>query len=435
MSTVNSATPTDAGVWFKDVVVFDSKAGKLTGKSQVLVKDGIIQSVTPGDAAPPNSAGATIINGQGKTLIPGLIDAHWHSTLAAIALDDFRNADPGYIQIVAAKEATETVLRGFTTVRDAGGPSFGLKRSIDEGVIPGPRIYPCGAFLTQTGGHSDFRSPGETPRGICGHLSHGEIISAIVIADGVDEVLRGAREQLMHGASQIKMMAGGGVSSPYDYIDVTEFTLEEMRAGVECAENYGTYVMVHAYTDRAVRQALEAGVRCIEHGQLINEGTVELIAKKGAYWSLQPILNDADAIPMTGASHLKELEVDAGTDNAYKLAKKHGINVAWGTDTMCSPALAARQGEQLSKMTRWYTSAEVLTMATLHNANLLALSGPRNPYPGGPLGVVEAGALADLLLIDGDPVADITLIAQPQTAMVVIMKDGKIVKNILTSST
>jgi len=418
-------------VWFKDVVVFDSRAGKLTPTSQVLVKNGLIESVTSGNTAPPGSDGATVIDGKGKTLIPGLIDAHWHSTLAVISIDDFRNADPGYIQIVAGREASETVLRGFTTVRDTGGPTFGLKRSIDEGVISGPRIFPSGAFITQSGGHSDFRSPGETPRGICGHLSHGEIISAIVIADGVDEVLRGVREQLMHGASQIKMMAGGGVSSPYDYIDVTEFTLDEMRAGVECAENYGTYVMVHAYTDRAVRQALEAGVRCIEHGQLINEQTVELIAKKGAFWSLQPILNDADAIPMTGASHLKELQVDAGTDNAYKLAKKYGINVAWGTDTMCSPALAKRQGEQLAKMVRWFTPAEVLTMATLHNATLLEASGPRNPYAGAALGVVEAGAWADLLLIDGDPVADINLIANPDTSMVVIMKGGEIVKNVL----
>jgi imidazolonepropionase-like amidohydrolase len=425
----------NAAVWFKDVVVFDSRAGKLTDKSQVLVKDGLISSVTPGTDAPAGSDGATVIDGNGKTLIPGLIDAHWHSTLATIPIGDFLNGDPGYIQIAAGQSAGETVLRGFTTVRDAGGPSFGLKRAIDSGLIPGPRIFPSGAFISQSGGHGDFRSLGETPRGICGHLNHTELLGATVIADGVDEVLRGAREQLMHGASQIKMMAGGGVSSPYDPIDVSEFTVDELRAGVECAENFGTYVMVHAFTNRAVRNSLEAGVKCIDHGHLIDEATVELIAAKGAFWSLQPILNDADAIPMEGPSHLKELEVDAGTDNAYKLAKKHGIAVAWGTDTLFSPALASRQGEQLAKMTRWYTSAEVLTMATLHNANLLAMSGPRNPYPGGTLGVVEAGALADLLLIDGDPVADINLIAQADTSMVVIMKDGKIVKNTLAPAT
>lgn len=423
----SSEAPNDA-IWFKDVVVFDSRAGKLTDTSQVLVKDGLIASVTPGAAAPQGSDGATVIDGRGKTLIPGLIDAHWHSTLATISIGDFLNADPGFVQIAAGKSATDTLLRGFTTVRDAGGPSFGLKKAIDSGVVDGPRIFPSGAFISQSGGHGDFRSLSETPRGICGHLNHTELISATVIADGVDEVLRGAREQLMHGASQIKMMAGGGVSSPYDPIDVTEFTLDELRAAVECAENFGTYVMVHAFTTRAVRQALHAGVRCIDHGQLIDEATVELIAEKGAFWSLQPILDDADAIPMAGPSHLKELQVDAGTDRAYQMAKKHGINVAWGTDTLFSPDLAKRQGEQLAKMVRWFTPAEVLTMATLHNAELLALSGPRNPYPG-TMGVVESGALADLLLIDGDPVADINLLAQPETSMVVIMKGGEIVKN------
>lgn len=419
-------------VWFKDVVVFDSRAGKLTDKSQVLVKNGLIESVTLGGAAPAGSEGATVIDGNGKTLIPGLIDAHWHSTLATIPMSDFLNGDPGFVQIAAGKAATETVLRGFTTVRDAGGPSFGLKRSIDTGIVAGPRIFPSGAFISQSGGHGDFRGLNETPRGICGMHNHTDLIGATVLADGVEEVLRGAREQLMHGASQIKMMAGGGVSSPYDPIDVSEYTVDELRAGVECAENFGTYVMVHAFTTRAVRQALEAGVRCIDHGQLIDEPTVELIAKKGAFWSLQPILDDADSIPMpTEAGQLKELEVDKGTDNAYRLAKKYGINVAWGTDTLFSPDLAKRQGEQLAKMVRWFTPAEVLTMATLHNATLLEASGPRNPYLGGTLGVVEAGAWADLLLIDGDPVADINLIANPDTSMVVIMKGGEIVKNIL----
>ena len=421
-----------ATVWFKDVVVFDSRAGKLTDISQVLVRGGLIECVTPGATAPPGSDGATVIDGTGKTLIPGLIDAHWHSTLATIPMADFLNGDPGYVQIAAGKGATETVLRGFTTVRDAGGPSFGLKRAIDNGVVPGPRIFPSGAFISQSGGHGDFRGLNETPRGICGVHNHTELIGATVLADGVDEVLRGAREQLMHGASQIKMMAGGGVSSPYDPIDVSEYTVDELRAGVECAENFGTYVMVHAFTTRAVRQALEAGVRCIDHGQLIDEPTVELIAKKGAFWSLQPILNDADSIPMpTAAGQAKELQVDQGTDNAYRLAKKYGINVAWGTDTLFSPDLARRQGEQLAKMVRWYTPAEVLTMATLHNATLLEASGPRNPYLDAPLGVVEAGAWADLLLIDGDPVANIDLIADPEASMVVIMKGGEILKNTL----
>lgn len=428
-----TTAPVQTATWFKDVAVFDSVSGILTPMAQVLVRDNIIESVTVGTAAPPNSDGAQVIDGSGRTLIPGLIDAHAHVTFSTITVEDGLSADAGYLHVVAGRSATEMLMRGFTTVRDAGGPSFGLKRAIDSGVVEGPRMYPSGALISQTGGHGDFRQPYETPRDVCGHLSHTEIMNASVIADGVPEVLRGAREQLMHGASQIKMMAGGGVASPYDFIDVTQFTADEMRAGVETAENYGTYVMVHAYTPRAVQQALSVGVRSIEHGQLLDEQTVEMIAEKDAWWSLQPFLNDADMVPEPDpARHAKALEVAAGTDRAYALAKKHGVKVAWGTDTLFNAQLASRQGEQLSKMIRWYTPAQVLSMATYANAQLLSMSGPRNPYPGR-LGVIEAGAFADVLLIEGNPLEDIDLIAQSETAMVVIMKDGTMVKNTLAS--
>jgi len=421
----------DNAVWFEDVIVFDSKAGVLTEPSQVLVKDGLIDSITPGMAAPQGMEGATVIDGTGRTLIPGLIDAHAHMMFATMPVNEALMADLGFMAIHAGKSAKEMVLRGFTTVRDAGGPIFGLKRAIDAGDVIGPRIYPSGAFISQSGGHGDFRLPYETPRGVCGHLTHIEIISAVVVADGVPEVLRGVREQLLHGASQIKVMAGGGTASNYDPIDVAEYTLEEIRAAVDVAENFGTYVMVHAYTSRAVRQALEAGVRCIDHGQLVDEATVELMAKKDAWWSLQPFLNDADMIPEPNPINLqKELKVAKGTDRAYALAKKHGVRVAWGTDTLFSPDLATRQGEQLAKMVRWYSPAEVLTMATYTNAQLLDMSGQRNPYPG-TLGVIEIGAHADLLLIEGNPLDDITLLQRAETSMVVIMKGGDIVKNIL----
>ena len=431
MSSTTTAPAAPPGIWFKDVVVFDSRNGVLTDVSQVLVQGGLIASVAAGLAAPQGSEGATVIDGRGRTLIPGLIDAHAHTIFGTIPLSQALVVDTGYLHINAAAGAREMLMRGFTAARDAGGPSFGLKAAIDAGLTLGPRIYPSGAFISQSGGHGDFRMPYETPRDLCGHLTHTEIVGAAVIADGVPEVLRGAREQLMHGASQIKVMAGGGVASSYDPIDVTEYTLEEMRAAVSCAENFGTYVMVHAYTPRAVRQALEAGVRCIDHDQLLDDATVEMIAKKDAWWSLQPFLNDADMVPEPNPlNHAKALEVAAGTDRAYAMAKKHGVKVAWGTDTLFSPALALRQGEQLAKMVRWYTPAEVLSMGTFHNAQLLAMSGPRNPYPG-TLGVVEAGAIADLLLIQGNPLDDITLIQQAETAMVVIMKDGAIVKNII----
>ncbi|MHA6616198.1 metal-dependent hydrolase family protein [Pseudonocardia sp. DLS-67] len=356
---------------------------------------------------------------------------HTHLAFSTLPAHVAIMSDPGYIAVRGVLAGREMLLRGFTSVRDCGGPTFGIKRAVDEGHVPGPRIWPSGAFISQTSGHGDFRMPYETPRGVCGHLSHIELARAAVIADGVDEVLRGVREQLMGGASQIKMMAGGGVASAYDPIDVTQYTETELRAGVEAAENWGTYVLVHAYTDRAVRQAIRAGVRCIDHGHLVGEDTVAKMVEHDVWWSLQPFLDDEDAIPIPDPrSNAKQLEVIQGTDTAYGLARKHGVKLAWGTDTLFDAKLAARQGAQLAKMTRWFTAAETLRTATSGNAELLALSGPRNPYPG-KLGVVEEGALADLLLVDGDPLDDIDLIARPSTSFSIIMKDGTIHQDLL----
>lgn len=418
-------------VLFSDIRVFDGVADRLSDPCHVLVRGGVIASVTP--RAPEAGPDTAVLHGAGRTLMPGLIDAHWHAAFASLPMSALQLADAGYVAIAAAFGARQTLMRGFTSVRDAGGPVFGLKRAIDQGMTPGPRIFPSGAFISQTAGHGDFRTPNEVPRGLCGHLSHAEIVGASVIADGVAEVLRAVREQLMHGASQIKMMAGGGAASAYDPIDVTEYTEDEMRAGVEAAANWGTYVMVHAYTPRAVQQALRAGVRCIEHGHLLDDATAAMIAEHDAWWSMQPFLDDEDAIPLENpVSRAKQLRVIKGTDTAYALAKKHGVKLAWGTDTLFDAKLATRQGAQLVKLRHWFKAGEVLRMATSTNARLLAMSGERNPYPGR-LGVVQEGALADLLLVDGDPLADLELLASPEANLKVIMKDGKLYKNTLPS--
>lgn len=233
------------------------------------------------------------------------------------------------------------------------------------------------------------------------------------------------------GASQIKVMAGGGVASFYDPLDVNQYTPAEMRAAVEAAADWGTYVTVHAYTPKAVRQVVEAGVKCIEHGQLLDEATVKFLKEKDIWLSLQPFTQDEHSHTYADpASTAKYAQMVAGTDQAYKWAKQHKVKVAFGTDALFDPKLAARQGAELVKLTRWYTPAEALTMATSTNAELLALSGPRNPYPG-KLGVVEEGALADLLLVDGNPLDNIKLIEEPAKNFVVIMKDGRIYKNLL----
>jgi len=322
-------------------------------------------------------------------------------------------------------------MRGFTTIRDMGGPVFGLKRAIDEGVVVGPRIYPSGAMITLTGGHGDFRQPYELPRTLGVPATRTEEMGGSMIADSPDEVRVRAREQLMLGASQIKLTAGGGVASPHSPLDVSTFTEPELRAAVEAASNWGTYVTVHAYTPESIQRAIAAGVKCIEHGHLMDEPTAKLIADKGIWLSMQAFPDElAEAFPPGSFEREKAMEVFAGTDTTYKLAKKYKIKTAWGTDVLFSAALARKQGALLTKLVQWYTPAEVLIMATSTNAQLLALSGKRNPYPG-KLGRIEEGALADLLLVDGDPLANIKLLEDPARNFVVIMKDGKIYKNTL----
>jgi len=421
-----------AATLFQNVRVFDGKSGTVSAVSNVLVSGQTIVRVSTAPIAVDPKLKVTVIDGGGRTLMPGLIDAHWHAFMTSTPQMVLMTADPSYLLLLAARQAEATLMRGFTTVRDLGGPVFGLKRAIDEGVTLGPRIYPSGAFISQTSGHGDFRFSFEVPRTLGGPLSHSEVEGIAAIADSPDEVRLRAREQLRQGASQIKLMAGGGVSSPYNPIESTQYTEPEIRAAVEAAENWGTYVTVHAYTPRAIQQAIGAGVKCIDHGQLIDEPTAKLMADKGIWWSLQPFLDDEDAIPQVNpVSQKKAREVFAGTDNAYKLAKKYKIKTAFGTDVLFDARLATRQGAQLAKLIRWYTPGEALKMATGDNGELLALSGLVNPYPG-KLGVVEEGALADLLLVDGNPVENIKLIEDPDKNFVVIMKDGKIFKNLLS---
>jgi imidazolonepropionase-like amidohydrolase len=321
-------------------------------------------------------------------------------------------------------------MRGFTTVRDLGGPSFALKRAIDEGLVTGPRIYPSGAMITITGGHGDFRAPHELPRQIGVPPPIGGALNASQLADSPDEVRLRVREQLLLGASQIKLTAGGGVASPHSPLDASTFTEEELRAAVQAAGNWGTYVGVHAYTPQAIQRAIAAGVKVIDHGHLMDEDSARLIAEKGVWLSFQPFVDDGFAPQMPPSSMARLRQIFAGTEAAVALAKKYKLKLAWGTDVLFSAANATRQGALLLQMNQWFTPAEVLAMATGTNAELLALSGPRNPYPG-KLGVVEEGALADLLLVDGNPLDDLKLIADPQRSFVLIMKGGVIYKNLL----
>ncbi|MCP5319901.1 MAG: amidohydrolase family protein [Pseudomonadales bacterium] len=428
MAWAQAAPP--AAVVFENVRIFDGTSSALSEPSNVLVRGNRIESISRQPFAASDAAGALRIAGNGRTLMPGLIDAHYHLMMAGMTMPVLMSADVGYLNLLVARTARELLLRGFTSIRDMAGPSFSIKRAIDQGLVDGPRIWPSGAMISQTGGHGDFRMPYEVPAVTGAPLSRSEVLNMGAIADSPDEVRKKTREQLMLGASQIKLAAGGGVASLYDPLDVSQFSEAEIRAAVEAAENWGTYVTVHAYTPRAIRTAIAAGVKSIEHGQLMDEPTARLIAEKGVWLNLQAFLDNefANPFPEGSPQRAKQLQMFTGTDNAFNLARKYRVKLAWGTDILLDPRLTDRPGAILATMTRWFTPAEALRIATSSNAELLQLSGPRSPYPG-KLGVVAEGALADLLLVDGNPLEDIGLIADPAKNFVVIMKDGKIYKD------
>jgi imidazolonepropionase-like amidohydrolase len=308
-----------------------------------------------------------------------------------------------------------------------------LKRAIDEGRVAGPRIYPAGAMISQTSGHGDFRMRTDLPRTPQSDLSVSERAGIAAIADGEAEVLRRVREQLMLGASQIKIMGGGGVASSYDPIDAIQYSEAETRAAVSAAADWGTYVCVHTYTSAGIQRALACGVKSIEHGQLADEETAKRIADANAWWSIQPFLADEDSNTYASPEQRAQQQMIAeGTVRAVELGRTHKVKMALGTDILFNPKGTGTQGKQLAKFARWYGNADTLRLLTSGNAELLALSGPRNPYPA-KLGRIEPGAYADILVIDGNPLENISLIADPARTMKLVLKDGRIHKNTLSA--
>jgi len=424
-------------VLFENVRIFDGISPGLSDPAYVLVEDNKIQAISDEPLAVTAVGDLTVIDGDGRTLMPGLSDAHWHFNFAlldvAAALNpNISNEEADAIIRASSQTAAEEMLmRGVTSARDAGGNVFWLKKAIDSGEAVGPRIWPSGALISQTSGHFDFNPISSIPRTANTPLARTEALRITQVADGVPEVLLRVREQLKQGATQIKLATGGGVGSDFDPIDVTQYTEEEMRAAVQAAEDWGTYVMSHTFSSASIQRSIRMGIKCIEHGHLMDEETAQLMADTGTWLSMQPILDDEDALFPEGSPQLqrdKFLQVVEGTDNTYRLAKEYGIKTAWGTDVLYDTRLADRQLFQISKMVRWYEPWEALKMATHDNQELFALSGPRTPYPG-KLGVVEEGALADLLLVDGNPLDNIELIEDPANNFVVIMKDGVIYKD------
>src|SRR6201985_2369131 len=338
-------------------MLYDGKSNTLRGGLSLIVEGGRIKAVATGDTVGPE--GSRTIDCGRRIVMPGLIDAHWHSIFAALPISTLLSAEIGYIFLAASAEAERTLMRGFTTVRDLGGPSFALKQAIDEGLAPGPRIYPSGAMITTTGGHGDMRPLSDLPRSPGGPVSLMEQTGGANIADSADEVRLRVREQLLHGASQIKLVGGGGVASPRTTLDMLTFSEPELRAGVEAAADRNTYVAVHAYPPAAIQRAIDAGVQCIEHGHLMDEATAKLMADKGVWLSIQPFVSDDDTVPLSGQSRINQLQVIAGTNTAYPLAKAYKLKTAFGSDMLFSAQKATRQGIMLTHLKRWYDNAEI----------------------------------------------------------------------------
>ncbi|WP_164122523.1 metal-dependent hydrolase family protein [Sphingobacterium sp. xlx-130] len=416
-------------VLLENVRILDQATQSLTAPSHVLISGNTIQKISTAPIAVTDME-VVKINGTGRTLMPGLIDVHVHMVFGSLTMPQMVTNDLSeeFLIKTIGQSANNMLMRGFTSVRDAGGPIFPIKAAIDAGKLPGPRIWPSGATISQTAGHGDFRTPDEKSRRFFGVVSRAERYGATFIADGRDEVLTAVRENLRFGASQIKLMAGGGTSSAYDPVDVTQYTLDEMKAAVEAAEDWGTYVTVHAYTPRAIRRAIEAGVKCVEHGQLLDEETLKLLAENDIWLSLQNLVDDTPN--MDPQRREKRKPVIEGQEKVWPLAKKHKVKLAWGTDFLFEPELNDKQNDFILRLQKWFTNAEIIKMITQDNAELLQLSGLRSPYPG-KLGVIEEGAMADMLLVNGDPLKDLKLLTNPTKNFVVIIKDGKIYKNTL----
>ncbi|MFV0141596.1 MULTISPECIES: metal-dependent hydrolase family protein [Empedobacter] len=414
-------------ILIENVRILDHQTQALTLPMNVLVSGQKIEKISSAKISSPTQD-VVKINGGGKTLMPGLIDVHVHMVFGSLTMTQMMSPDMSEEMLMnkVGEASHKMLMRGFTSVRDAGGPIFPLKLAIDKGKVAGPRIWPSGATISQTAGHGDFRTPEERSRRFFGKASRAEELGATFIADGRDEVLTATRENLRFGASQIKLMAGGGTSSAYDPIDVTQYTFDEMKAAVDAAEDWGTYVMVHAYTPRAVQRAVEAGVKSIEHGQMLDEETLKILAKKGVWLSLQNLMDNNEN--MDEQRKEKRKPVLDGQDKVWPLAKKLGVKLSWGTDFLFEPELNDEQNSYILRLQKWFTNAEILKMITQDNGELLQLSGLRSPYPG-KLGVVEEQALADLILVDGNPLKDLSLIANPDKNFLVIIKDGQIYKN------
>ena len=398
---------------FRNLRLFDGLADSLAEDMEILVEGERIKEVAD---RPITASGARVVDCGGRTLMPGLIDAHIH----AYGVDaDLGRLDflPRSLQALrAAERLKDSLKRGFTTVRDAGGADWGLKIAVDTGLIPGPRLFHPGRALSPTGGHGDMR-PNIFLEQFCGCCAPSQAIA--VIADGVDEVRKAVRAELKRGAHAIKIMASGGVASPSDPIYALQYSDEEIACAVWEAKAWRSYVLAHAYTPESISRAVRLGVRSIEHANLIDAPTAALMAERGAFAvptlvTYEALADEGPALGMPEASMKKLADVrDAGL-GSLEILKNAGVRMAFGTDLLAE--MHRRQSDEFVIRRQVLPAAEVLRQATSTCAALLMQDDQ--------LGVVKAGALADLILVDGDPIADIGVLTGQGERIPFVMKGG-----------
>ncbi len=418
----------------KNADLFDGHSDGLVKHANIVVNDDMVSEVVQSPVA--EDGFDEIIDAKGLTAIPGLIDCHVHMSISGIPkeLDELRIDEAA---IRAAKNAEDMLYRGFTTVRDAGGMTYGVKQCIDNGYIDGPRIYPSLGAISQTCGHSDFRGSRAQEHTVFGHESPFMKTGAFVTADGVPGVLRAVREQLFLGASQIKIMASGGIGSIFDPLLSIQFTLEEMKAAVNAAADFGTYVFAHIYSPNAMYRAAEAGVKGFEHATLMDDDISKLIRDKGIWLCPQFAFHFDDVIstltknPETNA---KRLMVKDAAYHQADLINHYGLKTVYGTDLVMD-----KYFNEIYELTEFRArkqvlgSLEAVKSATGNVHEMFKLTTYRNPYPHGKVGVLEEGSFADMLLIDGNPIDDAEILTDKNN-MRLIMKGGKVYKNTIAKT-
>ena len=403
---------------FKNFEMLDPDAGELRSGHELIVEDGTIKEVS---ARPIKLADADVVDCGGRTVMPGLIDSHVHVVLSDVVLRNLESVPLTLMTARAADLMRRMLDRGFTSVRDTGGADWGLKEATDKGLLRGPRLFIAGRAIGPTGGHSDGRR--RTDFGIrcqcCNALSF-----SMGIADGVSQVRRAVREEMRQGCDHVKIMMSGGVASPYDPLDSLQFSMDEVSAAVEEATAFGRYVCAHAYTPEAIMRAAAAGVRTIEHGNLIDDASAKLMAEKGMFLVANlvtyfEIKKHAAEYGMSSEMLAKNDLVIEGALKSLEICKRHGIPVAYGTDLLGQ--LQVAQSEEFTLRARVLSPAEIIRSATTIGAKIVRMEGK--------IGCLRPGAFADLLVVDGNPLKDLALLGDQGKHLSLIMKAGSLHKN------